>query len=277
VFAEAVSQELMVSNPIRGTKKFRADKFEATSVMAPWNLEETRKALEAADKSSDRALFYLLMMTGLRIGEALALTWDDVDFELQTLFVSKTVAHYASRRRDGTKAYQAVVKPPKTKNGNRNLKVSKVLLDALRLQQASVALSSSAGSDSWVDGNLVFPNQLGGYIDARNLRRRFYAFLKANGLRRIRLHDIRHGFATLALEDDPGSLPAVSKALGHASVAITMDIYGKTAEVDVHATKQIATLLFPDADNSMPVGANGAPRIGPAAMPLRSEFLRSQS
>ena len=82
---------------------------------------------------------------------------------------------------------------------------------------------------------------------------RYRSFLKKHGIRPIRIHDIRHTFATLLIEEDPGQLASVSKALGHSSIAITMDVYASTARVDTKATSRMSEILFPSYGKITPI------------------------
>lgn len=96
--------------------------------------------------------------------------------------------------------------------------------------------------------SFVFTNRNGDPLDESKLSYRYRKFLKENGLRYIRIHDLRHTFATILVTDDARNIAAASKALGHSSLAITLDVYGKTAQVETQATKRIGELLYPDRD-----------------------------
>jgi integrase len=253
VFRVAVMRQHVHHNPVRSTQKYRKDPWDP-ELAKPWNLEEMQQVREALVGTSLEPLVMLAASTGLRFGELLALKWSRIDFNEGTLLVEETVTRQCLRQRDGSSVYRLIVGPPKTKSGIRKLSVFASILDILRLHHMSLEIERIAMTKEgrWQENDLVFPNKYGGYAYEKTIRTKYYQFLETNGIRRIRIHDIRHTFATLAIEKDPGLLPAVSKAMGHSSVAITLDRYGATAEISHHATLAVAEMIFP----GRPQGAN---------------------
>ena len=83
-------------------------------------------------------------------------------------------------------------------------------------------------------------------MNQSNFRRRYKNALATAGIREIRIHDIRHTFATVLIEEDVNQLIPVSRTLGHASTAITADLYAGTAKVSDVATSAMARNLFDD-------------------------------
>ena len=120
------------------------------------------------------------------------------------------------------------------------------MLDILRLHQQEQAISRMAAIDKWVDGNWVFTGNVGTAVDVANPRKTFYKILEQHGIRRIGFHDLRHTFTTILLEEDPTRIAMLSKALGHSSMAITLDVYGNTAKIESGATKAMSKLIFPN-------------------------------
>jgi integrase len=120
------------------------------------------------------------------------------------------------------------------------------VLNLLRIKQQEISVQRRALGDEWQELNLVFPNANGGYINQSNFRRRYKKALDEAGIRVIRVHDIRHTFATLLIEEDVNLLVPVSRTLGHASTAITADLYAGTAKVSDVATSAMARNLFGD-------------------------------
>jgi integrase len=116
-------------------------------------------------------------------------------------------------------------KPPKTKRSRRQIAIPAETAEALavhRVKQMEERLRLGA---AWADNDLVFPSRVGTPIMARNLYRAFKALLaKARLPRAVRFHDLRHTCATLLLAARVNP-KVVSEMLGHASVAITLDIY----------------------------------------------------
>ncbi|MGH9053348.1 MAG: site-specific integrase [Acidimicrobiia bacterium] len=151
----------------------------------------------------------------MRRGEVLGLRWGDVDLEAgrlairQTLLAIRHVLSYSE---------------PKTKRGRRLVSLDPVTWSALRdHRKAQIEERLRAGS-AWVDSGLVFTNEIGEPIHPDRVTKLFGRLASQAGLPRIRLHDLRHGWATLAFE--AGEHPkAVSEQLGHSTVSLTLDTY----------------------------------------------------
>lgn len=160
---------------------------------------QMKALLRAAEGTDLNALWVLLATTGLRIGEALALRWDDLDPEARTLRVNRTV-------------FRNVVSQPKTKSSRRTIKLSGLAVGALGQHPRTAELVFCTGS--------------GRPINPSNLRNRSWKrLLGCAGLpSSTRLHDIRHSTATLLLSRGV-PVKVVSEMLGHADVGITLSVY----------------------------------------------------
>ncbi|HYW88826.1 MAG TPA: site-specific integrase, partial [Chloroflexota bacterium] len=159
-------------------------------------------------------LWRVLLLTGLRIGEAAALRWSDVDLDSGRLHV-----HRSYRR---TLA-GPVLSAPKTARGRRTIPLGAAGLRALRAQRQT--------APPWTSDALVFPNRLGAPLRADKVLAEFKEVLAAAGLPKRRLHDLRHTFAT-GLFARGVSHRAAQELLGHARLEMTMDLYtGSVPEV----------------------------------------------
>ena len=262
IFTVAVRQELMLSNPVARTQKAKRSEFEPTQVRAPWSPEEAKEALEAASDTPMEAFLVLAMQTGMRRGELLGLRWSDFDFEHQTVSIERTIHFESILQRDGSTLRSVVVKPPKTATSRRVNQVSIPVINALRRHQIEQEVARQMAGSVWEDADYVFTNDHGGVLDESNFSKKWKRFLRNNGLRHIRIHDIRHGFATILIEDDPRHLAAVSRALGHSSVGITMDLYAKNARVDTHATARMSEILWPDLGKVESISVTAPANVG---------------
>ena len=121
------------------------------------------------------------------------------------------------------------------------------VIDVLRRHQIEQQISFNALEGGSIP-EYVFTNSVGMLLDESKLSYRYRKFCSVNKIRPIRIHDIRHTFATMLIEDDARNIAAVSKALGHSSMSITLDIYGKTSRVESQAITRMGELLFPDRD-----------------------------
>ena len=245
VFTIAERHGLVLVNPVSKTEKAKRGEFEKTNVRVPWSVEEAQRALECAS-GQDMELFITLgLSTGMRRGEMLGLQWKDVDFESGTVSIERSIHRESIIQLDGSRRSEVVITPPKTAKSRRVNNLTLPVLDLLhryRLEQ------EIAFSHCEVKPLFVFTNRKGDPLDESKLSYRYRKFLKQNGLRYIRIHDLRHTFATILVTDDARNIAAASKALGHSSLAITLDVYGKTAQVETQATKRIGELLYPDRD-----------------------------
>ena len=186
------------------------------SKVQPLDATQVAKLLESARGERFEALYVLAVTSGLRQGELLGLRWADVDFDGARLMVQQQV----QRTRSGW-----VFSEPKTAAGRRNVVLPLMALEALRGHRTRQLAEQLKMGPAWQHSDLVFANQVGAPVEKQNLvRRSFKPLLEAAGLPSIRFHDLRHTAATLLLLQ--GVHPkVVQERLGHANIAITMDIY----------------------------------------------------
>jgi integrase len=248
VFNEAVRLELRFDNPMARTKKARRLQFEPTNVQAPLTREELQAFVAAAKSEELGALLTLLALTGMRLGEALGLKWEDVSLEHQILFINRTLTRESYLMPDGRSGTRIAEHPPKTKESRRSVRLVPDVIQMLEFQRVRQSLVQREDTEVWNEGDWVFTNKNGKAMDPNNVRRSYKNFLKRNNLRFVRLHDLRHTFATVLIENDSASLPDVSRALGHSSIAVTLGTYGSTAKISDRAFADIGKLVQPDSE-----------------------------
>ena len=164
-------------------------------------------------------MFFLELTTGLRKSELVALLWTDVNWKDRTLSVSKQ-----AYKIDG----KMTVMPPKTGNSVRKIALSEELLDMLRQQREAFPESEYIFS-SPVTREMYHPDSV------VNLHKKI---LKEAGLEHIRFHDLRHTFATLALQNGV-DVKTVSAMLGHSSAGFTLATYTHTTTAAQHQAAAI--------------------------------------
>jgi integrase len=145
--------------------------------------------------------------------------------------------------------YEVVVSEPKTAKGRRSLALDPATVAALREHRVRQLEERLAVGPRWQDSGLVFTWPDGRPLHPERFSRWFEQRAGAAGLPRIRLHDVRHSYATAALA---AGIPAkvVSERLGHANIAITMDTYSHVLPgLDTQAAGTVARLILGDADN----------------------------
>ncbi len=225
VLNKALDDEVISANPALNLGKNFLKETNQQEAIDPLSNEELKLLLDSVQEHFPEhyTLFLLLARTGMRIGEALALQWGDIDFAGRFINVKRNLV----RRKIDT-----------PKNGKeRPVDMSVQLAEALKAHE----LESKKKGFALGLGHLpeyVFTNENGGLIDKDNWRGRvFYKALKKAGLRRIRIHDLRHTYATLRISKGD-NIQDVSNQLGHSSIKLTLDVYShwipgkKKAEVD---------------------------------------------
>jgi integrase len=203
---QAVKWGLIPRNPATVVTKPRV----AAKEMQTLTPEQVRRFLEAARGDRFYALYALLIGTGLRVGEALGLSWPDVDLGGAKLAVR--------RQLDGDRL---IFSEPKTSAARRTVDLPAFAVEALRQHLRRMEEEGHLLTDRL----LVFVDGDGGPVRLSNLRRRsFLPLLKQAGIVRVRIHDLRHTFATLSLA--AGVHPrVVQQSLGHANVSVTLQVY----------------------------------------------------
>ena len=196
------------------------------------------QAITFFDYAKDDELFaaYLLAATtGLRRGELCGLCWDSVDLEKAVLTVQRQLLVY----KDGL----ALEDTTKSKSGRRRIALTDDSIKALKAHRRNQAQERLLMGEAYQDNNLVFCKPDGTYLDPREVTKRFQRLLKAAGLPRVRLHDLRHTHASLLLAR--GVHPkVVQERLGHSSITMTLDLYSHlTPGLDQAAAETLNGLL----------------------------------
>ncbi|MGO9791451.1 MAG: tyrosine-type recombinase/integrase [Solirubrobacteraceae bacterium] len=199
VFKYAVREHELARNPAsaelvdRPTVRYSGD-FVALDA------EELAALVRAADDEQTGALYMTAAMTGLRLGELLALRWRDLDFAGERVQVRRSWSPIAGQE-----------KAPKSGKVRSVPLVLELVAPLDRLSQRE----HFTGQE-----HLVFASAVGDHLDGWVVRRRFEAALKRAGLRRIRFHDLRHVFGSTAVRALP--LSDVQAMMGHAHITTTM-------------------------------------------------------
>ncbi|MBT9650462.1 tyrosine-type recombinase/integrase [Oscillibacter sp. MCC667] len=186
-------------------------------------VEQLTSFLREAKDSGVFALYYIDLTTGLRRGELLGLKWSDIDLEKGDLRVQRQIG-----RIDG----KIIEMPLKTKNAYRTLPLSADAISVLMQQRRKT------GNSEW-----VFPSPTGGPMSPDSVLHMLHRVLKRAGLPKVRFHDLRHTFATLALQNGV-DIKTVSGMLGHFSAGFTLDTYAHvTTSAKREAAKTMGNIL----------------------------------
>jgi len=202
------------------------------------NEKEIMLFLELAKSTPYYSLFYLVIFTGLRRSELLALNWSDVDLILCQLSISKTIHHL----HDG----QTIFAQPKTAKGRRLIALSPSTVAVLREEYNAQAELKKALGMEISDDDLIFCHIDGSPLLPDTISHVWIRLAKRCGLDGVRLHDCRHTHASLLLKQNIHP-KVVSERLGHASVQITLDTYSHvTPGLQQAAANRFDDIVLPD-------------------------------
>ena len=210
----AIDQKLIAVNPTDGCALPKLEHREMKTLSA----EQLASFLREAKESGVFELYYIELATGLRRGELLGLKWGDIDLEQGIIHVRRQIV-----RIDG----EVVEAPLKTKNSYRSVSIGRDAVEILREQRKKS------------NSEYVFPSPTGGPISPDSVLKMLHRVLKRAGLPEIRFHDMRHTFATVALQNGV-DVKTVSGMLGHYSAGFTLDTY---AHVTTAAQRQTANTM----------------------------------
>jgi integrase len=218
-----------------------ADAADPPKVVTPemqvWSPAQLRTFLTHVRDDRLYAAWMLFATTGMRRGEIAGLRWVDVDL---------AAGRVTPRKPRVEVNYKVHVSEPKTAKGKRSLALDPATAAALREHRARQAEERLIVGPGWQDSGLVFTWGDGRPLHPERFSRWFERLARKAGLPKIRLHDVRHSYATAALA---AGVPAkvVSERLGHANIAITMDTYSHVLPgMDERAASVVARLILDD-------------------------------
>lgn len=210
----ALANGMLGRDPLVGYQRPRLTR----STLNCWTNPQARQFLTAVKGDRLEVAWALLLTRGLRRGDMCGLRWDRVDLEHGTLQIVRTRISV-----DGV----ALEGDVKTDAGRRTVPLDSYLVTLLRAHRKAQLEERLRAGDAWQGEGHLVTNELGEPYHPDAFSKRFRVLVKRSGLPAIRLHDCRHTAASLMLAD--GVQPkVVQEMLGHASVQITLAIYGHT-------------------------------------------------
>lgn len=203
--------------------------------MRSWSAGQLAAFLRAIERDRLHAAWLLAATTGMRRGEVLGLRWQDVDLEARRLAIRQTLVSVAYKLRFST---------PKTARGRRSIALDRTTVTVLREHRQRQLEERMLAGPVWQELDLVFCREDGRPVHPDGFSKTFGRLARDADLPRIRLHDLRHTHATLALQ--AGLHPkVVSERLGHATVSFTLDVYSHTIPaMQEELADRVAALVF---------------------------------
>lgn len=202
---EKLIPKILSSNPCERVSRPRITRGN----IHPLTKEESELFMDHFQSDRLGSLFVLAVLSGARVGELLALSWSDVDFQYGAIAINKTLSNQGKR---------TTIEEPKSKQSRRRILLPERAMETLFAHRKKILVEGNAGAGT------VFCTKRGGITSRAVLHYRFKRLLKTSGLQDIRFHDLRHTHATLLLL--AGENPKiVSERMGHSSIRITLDLY----------------------------------------------------
>ena len=238
---DAVDEDLLARNVARLVQLRVTDGHKVRAFTA----EEAKRVLAAAREHRLFALWAVALAVGLRRGEALGLSWDDVD-----LAVGRLTVRHALHRVDRELKIEAV----KTDASNATIPLPSPLVNVLKAHRKRQLAERFEAGKEWQDSGLVFTTKLGGPIEPRNVNRMFGVLCTKAGVRQVRVHDLRHSCATLLFTMGVEAA-TVQRILRHSSISVTTGTYVEVIErVQRDALDTMSVFFDHDEDDGEGVG-----------------------
>jgi len=216
---EAVDGDLIAKNPATGVRMPRKEKQEMR-ILTP---EEQLRFIETAKLYDLGEVFILMLGTGMRIGEALALTWDDINFENAEIRVNKTQTEYIDPHEKKPKL-RLSYGTPKTQSSYRTIPLLPQLVEMLKDHREKQNAQASEMGSAYTDNNLVFCARFGTGLWKCNMQYKLMQICQKANIDGLHSHCLRHTFATRGLENGI-PLKVMQELLGHSKISMTADTY----------------------------------------------------
>jgi integrase len=207
----------------------------------PLEPEELGRLLDHLASDELAPLYETIAATGLRRGEALGLRWADIDLDHGVISVRQQLV---------TLGRVVSFEPPKTASGARRIELDAHTTGVLLDQRLRQDADRQQWGDAYEDHGLVFARPNGEPLPPNLVTKRFGQLSEQAGVRRVRLHDLRHGAASLRLAAGV-NIGLVSKILGHSTIGITADTYSHLLDGVGRDAAERAAALVPRAPRQL--------------------------
>ncbi len=217
-FNDAIRWELLLRNPCQQADPPSANEVKARALAARkiYTWDQLRTFMDEASTDRLHGLWHLLVATGMRRSEAVALRWEHVDLGQHMISVVRSAVE--------TEGQVHEHELPKSSSSRRRIELHEIDVGILRDHQRLQDRERQALGDVWRGTGHVFTSHVGGRLYPPDVTRWFHQITDRAGLPRIRIHDLRHTHATLLLK---AGVPTkvVTERLGHSTTAYTQDAY----------------------------------------------------
>ena len=212
IFDTGIRKSLIDKNPVENLRKLPISKPN----LKFWSIEEFTKFRELIreDEISYDLFFVIAFFTGMRMGEILALNWNDINFLTNTIYVTKTV-YFVNNT--------SYINTTKTRSGTRNITINQKLAEMLKDWKVKQKEKLEEFTKNTDELQIIQSTPI--TITKNMIDKKFKQILERdNDLKKIRIHDLRHSHASLLINQGEDYL-VVKERLGHASITTTIDTY----------------------------------------------------
>jgi integrase len=227
---QAVKDGLVGRNVAELVERPRWKRPEVT----PWHDAEAGRFLDAMVGERLQTAYLIALSLGLRRGEMLGLRWTDIDFYAKTITIAQALARVGGK-------LQFI--EPKSRQSRRTIPLHDGLVAALRSHRRRQLEERLVARSRWRESGLVFTSGIGTPLEPRALNEDFERIVTKAGIRRIRLHDLRHSCASFLLKQRVHPR-VVMELLGHSQISVTMETYSHVMpDAMREAVASVETLL----------------------------------
>lgn len=226
-FEQAKVNGIIMNNPADGAVIPRQEKKE----MRVLSVQEQKALLSVLHLHRLGFAILFDLATGLRIGELCALKWSDVNFNKQTIKITRTLQRIKKSKLEqiyGESTTAIIEGNVKTNSGFREIPLPDKIFEKLLLHRQKQIEEIGYYKDFYTDKGYIFTMPLGTCVEPHTMRDAFEFLLKEAGIKHANFHALRHTFATRAIENGV-NVKTLSDILGHSQVQITMDLYCHTS------------------------------------------------
>lgn len=230
IFARAVEQGFLKETPC--TKAVILPKDKSPKEKKPFLDEcQAKELLKMTEEYSQfNTIIKVLLYTGMRSGECLALRWKDLDFENKTIHIENTLTDVGGKH---------WLQPPKTARSNRYIGMSDTLIELFTVHRKHYEEKVEYLGELFQHPEMIFTSESGNFVDRSFINLQFRRFVKGTSFEFATLHTLRHCNATLLINSGI-DLKIVSELLGHSDVSTTANVY---ADVLDSSKAKVADLI----------------------------------